>query len=131
MHSLLVFFLISTHFIAPSKIPSAPTVLQLELADAYSLDTVIASSPRKEVHDPWAFYLHATLLRQAFAHCKKFPTAASRRSLSHVSIPVWLIILSDQLLIVALVSYCLANYLIRHEPLLGQIPPFSLEPMRY
>ncbi|KAL8538382.1 hypothetical protein ACS0TY_000395 [Phlomoides rotata] len=34
-----------------------------ELADAYSLDTVIASSPGKEVHDPWAFYLHAALLR--------------------------------------------------------------------
>ncbi|KAK4400608.1 hypothetical protein Sango_1166900 [Sesamum angolense] len=30
-----------------------------ELADAYSPDTVIASSPGKEVHDPWAFYLHA------------------------------------------------------------------------
>ncbi|KAG6467794.1 hypothetical protein ZIOFF_074307 (mitochondrion) [Zingiber officinale] len=63
---------------------------------------VIASSPRKEVHDPWAFYLHAALLRQAFAHCGKFPTAASRRSLGPVSVPVWLIILSDQLLIIAL-----------------------------
>ncbi|RAL47900.1 hypothetical protein DM860_017378 [Cuscuta australis] len=41
----------------------------IELADAYSPDTVIASSPGKEVHDPWAFYLHAALLRQAFAHC--------------------------------------------------------------
>ncbi|KAF4360038.1 hypothetical protein G4B88_025799, partial [Cannabis sativa] len=49
-----------------------------------------------------AFYLHATLLRQAFAHCGKFPTAASRRSLGRVSVPVWLIILSDQLLIIAL-----------------------------
>ncbi|CAN4125296.1 unnamed protein product [Withania somnifera] len=73
-----------------------------ELADAYSPDTVIASSPGKEVHDPWAFYLHAALLRQAFAHCGKFPTAASRRSLGRVSVPVWLIILSDQLLIIAL-----------------------------
>ncbi|RWR98208.1 putative cytochrome c biosynthesis protein [Cinnamomum micranthum f. kanehirae] len=73
-----------------------------ELADAYSSDTVIASSPGKEVHDPWAFYLHAALLRQAFAHCGKFPTAASRRSLGRVSVPVWLIILSDQLLIIAL-----------------------------
>jgi hypothetical protein len=31
------------------------------------------------------------------------PTAASRRSLGRVSVPVWLIILSDQLKIVALV----------------------------
>ncbi|KAF6155730.1 hypothetical protein GIB67_007167 [Kingdonia uniflora] len=73
-----------------------------ELADAYSPDTAIASSPGKEVHDPWALDLHAALLCQAFAHCGKFPTAASRRSLGRVSVPVWLIILSDQLLIIAL-----------------------------
>ncbi|PWA71801.1 hypothetical protein CTI12_AA261530 (chloroplast) [Artemisia annua] len=103
--SPLVFFPISTHFTAPPEIPSAPTVLQLELADAYSPDTVIASSPGKEVYDPWAFYLHAALLRQAFAHCGKFPTAASRRSLGRVSVPVWLIILSDQLLIIALLLF--------------------------
>ncbi|KAG6773796.1 hypothetical protein POTOM_021113 [Populus tomentosa] len=46
-----------------------------------------------------AFYLHAALLRQAFAHCGKFPTAASRRSLGRVSVPVWLIILSTHFLI--------------------------------
>ncbi len=48
--------------------------------------------------------LHAAWLGQAFAHCPIFPTAASRRSLARVSVPVWLIILSDQLPIVALVS---------------------------
>ncbi|CAA0813266.1 Unknown protein [Striga hermonthica] len=37
------------------------------------LYTVIASSPGKEVHDPWAFYLHAALLRQAFAHAENSP----------------------------------------------------------
>ena len=62
------------------------------------------SSPRKEVYNPRAFFPHAVLLRQAFAHCGKFPTAASRRSLGRVSVPVWLIVLSDQLPIVALVS---------------------------
>ncbi|TYG76188.1 hypothetical protein ES288_D03G093700v1 [Gossypium darwinii] len=89
-----------------------------ELADAYSPDTVIASFPGKEVHDLWAFYLHAALLRQAFAHCGKFPTAASRRSLGRVSVPVLLIILSDQLLIIALTrappradsSFCSSAY---------------------
>lgn len=30
----------------------------IDLVDAYSLDTFIASSPRKEVHNLWAFYLH-------------------------------------------------------------------------
>ncbi len=52
-------------------------------------------------YDAKAFIIHAASLRQAFAHCGKFPTAASRRGLGRVSVPVWLIILSDQLLIVA------------------------------
>ncbi len=63
------------------------------------------SSLRKEVYNPKTFLPHAALLRQAFAHCGKFPTAASRRSLGRVSVPVWLIILSDQLLIVAMVGH--------------------------
>ena len=67
------------------------------------------SSLKKEVYNPWAVILHAVLLRQAFAHCGKFLTAASRRSLGRVSVPVWLVILSDQLLIVALVSSYLTN----------------------
>ena len=62
------------------------------------------SSLRKEVYNPRAFLPHAVLLRQAFAHCGKVPTAASRRSLGRVSVPVWLIILSDQLPIVPLVG---------------------------
>ncbi len=57
-----------------------------------------------EFYDPKAFITHAALLRQGFPHCAKFLTAASRRSLARVSVPVWLIILSDQLTIVALVG---------------------------
>ncbi len=80
-----------------------------ELADAYSSGTVRFSSLRKEVYNPKAFLPHAVLLRQAFAHCGKFPTAASRRSLGRVSVPVWLLILSDQLLIAALVGFYPTN----------------------
>jgi hypothetical protein len=69
------------------------------------------SSLPTEVYDPRAFIPHAALLGQAFAHCPKFPTAASRRSLDRVSVPVWLIILSDQLPIDALVSLYLTNKL--------------------
>ena len=47
------------------------------------------SSLRKEVYNPKAFFPHARLLRQAFAHCGKFPTAAPRRSRVRVSVPVW------------------------------------------
>ncbi len=64
-----------------------------------------------ELYDPKAFITHAALLRQGFPHCAKFLTAASRRSLARVSVPVWLIILSDQLTIVALVSRYLTNKL--------------------
>ena len=62
------------------------------------------SSLLKAVYNPKAFIPHAASLHQAFAHCARFPTAASRRSLDRVSVPVWLIILSDQLPIVALVG---------------------------
>jgi hypothetical protein len=75
------------------------------------------SSLIKAVYDPKAFILHAALLHQAFAHCGIFLTAASRRSLDRVSVPVWLVILSDQLPIVDLVSLYLTNYLIGRRPL--------------
>ncbi len=71
--------------------------------------TVETSSLLTGLYNPKAFITHAALLRQAFAHCAKLPTAASRRSLDRVSVPVWLIILSDQLPIVALVSSYLTN----------------------
>ncbi len=64
-----------------------------------------------ELYDPKAFFTHAALLRQGFPHCAKFLTAASRRSLDRVSVPVWLIILSDQLAIVALVGHYPTNKL--------------------
>ncbi len=67
------------------------------------------SSRPKELYNPKAFFTHAAWLDQACAHCPKFPTAASRRSLGRVSVPVWLIILSDQLRIVALVGFYPAN----------------------
>ena len=67
------------------------------------------SSLLKEGYNPKAFIPHAAWLRQAFAHCERFPTAASRRSLGRGSVPVWLIVLSDQLPVDALVSRYLTN----------------------
>ncbi len=58
-----------------------------------------------------AFILHAAWLGQTFVHCPIFLTAASRRSLVRVSVPVWGIILSDPLDIAALVSRYLTNKL--------------------
>lgn len=75
------------------------------------------SSLTTELYDPKTFITHAALLRQTFVHCGRFPTAASRRSLGRVSVPVWLVVLSDQLQIVGLVSFYPTNYLICHRPL--------------
>ena len=88
------------------------------------------SSHSTGVYDPKIFILHAALRRQACAHCEQFPTAASRRSLGRVSVPVWLIVLSDQLWIVALVGHYPANKLIHRGPILGQRPklPFPTFP---
>ncbi len=73
------------------------------------------SSCLTEVYDPKAFILHAALLRQGFPHCAIFPTAASRRSLDRVSVPVWLVVLSDQLTIAALVGRYPTNKLMVRE----------------
>ncbi len=67
------------------------------------------SSLPKGLYDPKAFFTHAALLRQGFPHCAIFLTAASRRSLDRVPVPVWLVIISDQLTIVALVGRYLTN----------------------
>ena len=67
------------------------------------------SSPLKELYDPKAFITHAALLRQGFPHCAKFPTAASRRSLARISVPVWPYTLSGRLPIVALVGHYPTN----------------------
>ncbi len=90
-----------------------------ELAGASSGGTVKAdpylrpaySSHLTELYDPKAFITHAALLRQGFPHCAIFPTAASRRSLDRISVPVWLTILSDQLPILALVGLYPTNKL--------------------
>ena len=75
------------------------------------------SSSITEFYIPKNFFIHAALLGQAFAHCRKFPTAASRRSLGRVSVPVWLICLSAQLCIVALVGRYLTNKLMHRKPI--------------
>jgi hypothetical protein len=88
-----------------------------------------ASSLLKGVYNPKAFFPHAASLRHAFAHCARFPTAASRRSLGRVSVPVWLAILSDQLPIVALVGRYPTNKLMGRGPIPMRRPKLPL-PLR-
>ena len=68
------------------------------------LFTLKSSSRSKEVYNLKTFVLHAVSLHQAFAHCGIFQTAASRRSLGRISVPVWPSTLSGRLLIDALVG---------------------------
>ncbi len=86
------------------------------------------------LYDPKAFITHAASLRQGCPHCAIFPTAASRRSLDRVSVPVWLIILSDQLPVEALVGHYPTNKLMgRGLVLRRELPwrgPLSLFPPR-
>ena len=85
------------------------------LAAPYSLGTVIDSSLIKAFYTPKGFFMHAASLRQPFGHCGRFLTAASRRSLGSVSVPVRRVMLSHPLPVIALVSSYLTNKLIGHR----------------
>ena len=71
-----------------------------------------------------AFVPHATWLVQASAHLPIFLTAASRRSLGRVSVPMWGIPLSGPLPIVATVGLYPAVQLIGRIPIPFRIAPF-------
>ena len=108
-----------------ARTPRITAAAGTELAGASSpgtvrLDESSYSSRATVVYTPKSFIPHAASLRQPLGHCARFPTAASRRSLGRISVPMWLIILSDQLLIADLVVRYTANYLIRRRLILGK-----------
>ncbi len=84
------------------------------------------------VYDPKAFFPHAASLGQGFPHCRSLSTAASRRSLGRISVPVWPVILSDRLPIVALVGRYPTNKLMGRGLLLERqvrrSPAFTKSP---
>ncbi len=73
--------------------------------------------PSTALYNPKAFIAHAASLGQACAHCRRSSTAASRRSLASVTVPVAQVVLSHLLGITALVGRYPANKLIPREPL--------------
>ena len=77
----------------------------------------LLSSPPKAVYGPGAFVPHAASLRQASAHCAIFPTAASRRSLGRVSVPMRPSGLSARLPVVATVGRHPAVWLMGRGPI--------------
>ena len=89
-----------------------------ELAGAYSTGKLThACSPIKEVYNPKASIPHAASLHQACAHCAIFPTAASRRSLGRISVPMWPVALSGRLPVEATVGRYPAVKLIGRDPI--------------
>ena len=88
-----------------------------EYRQPWSISYPWCSSSTTELYNPKAFITHAALLGQTFVHCRKFLTAASRRSLGRVSVPMWPFILSDRLCIIALVGRYLTNKLIQRKPI--------------
>ena len=80
----------------------------------------VASSLTKGVYNPKAVIPHAASLHQACAHCAIFPTAASRRSLGRISVPMWPSTLSGRLPVDALVGHYPTNKLIGRELILHQ-----------
>ncbi len=85
------------------------------------------SSPLTAVCNPKAFIPHAASLGQTFVHCRRFSTAATRRCLGSVSVPVSRATLSRPVPIVALVGRYPTNKLIGHEPLLERNHTFDPE----
>src|SRR5262249_3523434 len=61
-------------------------------------------SPPTVLYNPKAFIAHAASLGQACAHCRRSSTAASRRSLASVPVPVAQVVLSHLLGIFAMVG---------------------------
>ena len=102
-------------------IPDNTCILRLtaaagtELADAYSDSTVNPAHEReflpvqKQFTTHSAVILHAAWLGQACAHCPIFPTAATRRCMARVSVPLRGTTLSGPLPVVALVGLYLTN----------------------
>ena len=86
-------------------------------------------SPSTGVYNPRAFVLHAASLGQSVDHCRRFSTAATRRCLGSVSVPVWRATLARPLGVIALVGRYPTNKLIPRRPVPRRSRTFGLEEM--
>ncbi len=83
--------------------------------------------PSDSGYNPKAFIPHAASLGQACAHCRRFSTAATRRCLGSVSVPVSRAMLSHPVPITALVGHYPTNKLIGRGLILGRNHTFGPE----
>ena len=86
----------------------------------------IASSLIKDLYTPKGFINHAASLRHTFVHCGRFSTAATRRCMDSVSVPLVGIRLSPPLRVIALVVRYTTNKLIRIRPIKKRLTPLLL-----
>ncbi len=91
--------------------------LFLRYRQARGISSPGCSSLIKEFYNPKTFVTHAAWLDQTSVHCPIFPTAATRRCLGRVSVPVWPINLSARLPIEALVRCYHTNKLMGGGPI--------------
>ena len=109
-----------THALSP-VIP--PNARDLCITAAAGTELAVPSSgapqnlvtPDRSLH-PEGLNLHAASLRHTFVHCGRFVTAAPRRSLGSVSVPVCRATLARPVGIAGLVGRHPANYLIPRRP---------------
>ena len=88
----------------------------IRLVPANGVPDAVLVPKQKRFTTRRALFPHAAWLGQSCLHCPIFLTAASRRSLVRVSVPVWGTVLSDPLPIIALVGRCPANQLMGRMP---------------
>ena len=77
-----------------------------------------SSSSRKAVYNLKVFFPHAASLGQAFAHCRRFSTAATRRCIARVAVLLLGVALSRPLPVIVLVGRYPTNKLIGRGPIL-------------
>ena len=95
-----------------------------ELAGAITLVPSVFV-PSSAVYTPRGFIPQAASLHQAFAHCGRFLTAASRRSGARISMPLWPATLSGRLPVVGLVGRYPTNYLMGRRPIRKRVAPLN------
>jgi len=95
------------------------SINQLNQYLSVSLCEAQGYSLRKVLYAPKGFFEHAVSLDQAFAHCPRFSTAATRRCEARISVPLLGITLSRPLPVIALVGHYPTN------KLMGRNPPFN------
>ena len=85
----------------------------------------MTSSPSTAVYNPRAVIPHVASLGQACAHCRRFSTAATRRCLGSVSVPVVGAMLSHPLGVIGSVGRYPTDYLVPRRPLQGRSHTFA------